>query len=67
MKGKLVCLLSNIILQVGKGDCDSDDECVGALICGKKSCAMLYPTSQAIDPESDCCIPGTSFIVQVVF
>ena len=38
------------------GDCDSDDECAGGLICGKKNCAKLYPTYEAIDPESDCCV-----------
>ena len=42
------------------GDCDSDDECMGGLICGKQSCAVLYPTAQEIDPMSDCCVtPGT--------
>ena len=32
-----------------QGDCDSDDECSGDLICGKNNCPAHFPLS------ADCC------------
>ena len=32
-----------------EGDCDSDDECLGYLICGNNNCVSPFP------PKADCC------------
>ena len=34
----------------GEGDCDSNGECKGNLVCGSNNCGSKFPTS-----EADCC------------
>lgn len=48
---------------VGQGDCDSDDQCSGSLVCGRNSCDTAFNTkvdanSQKFFPsgQADCCI-----------
>ena len=49
------CTVSNPCNK-GKGDCDSDGECAGGLICGKDNCRDF--TSNA-ESNTDCCVePG---------
>merc|ERR1719334_1432255 len=35
----------------GEGDCDNDDECAGALVCGRDNCA----NDGGFDASDDCC------------
>ena len=37
---------------VGEGDCDSDDDCKGNLVCGADNCR-----GSTFDPNDDCCSP----------
>ena len=34
---------------INQGDCDSDNECSGALVCGKDNCPSPFPS------DADCC------------
>ena len=34
---------------INEGDCDSDDECKGGLVCGSNNCPSPFPSS------ADCC------------
>ena len=38
---------------LGDGDCDSDDECAGDLVCGDDNCFMQ---GQAWNSGDDCCV-----------
>jgi len=48
---------------VGGGDCDTDSECAGDLICGEKeeesnNCQTDFPSSDTFwEATADCCIP----------
>ena len=42
------CCTSNNPCDIGEGDCDSDDECAGNLVCGTENCA-------AGNSYMDCC------------
>ena len=53
---------------VGEGDCDSDDDCVGDLICGNSrddsnNCATTFANNSSLWMEkADCCInPGKRY------
>ena len=35
------------------GDCDSDSDCVGDLVCGTDNCHQMYP---GVPSTSDCCV-----------
>ena len=43
------CCTVNSPCTVGEGDCDSDDQCIGGLKCGKDNCGHDFP------PLADCC------------
>ena len=45
------CSLSNQC-DVNQGDCDSDSECSGYLVCGNNNCQSPFPT------DADCCKLG---------
>ena len=46
---------------VGRGDCDSDDECLGDLICIRDSCRDDYnSTVSNWDIGTDCCSDSRS-------
>ena len=36
------------------GDCDSDADCAGDLVCGNNNCEPLWDTPT--DPGNDCCV-----------
>jgi len=38
-----------------RGDCDSDEECVGALRCGEENCLAMTQDTYNYDEEDDCC------------
>lgn len=38
----------------GEGDCDSDSDCFGTLVCGSDNCAPLHGWME-FDPADDCC------------
>ena len=38
----------------GKGDCDSDDDCIGSLVCGTDNCGEGYDATIGI-ADADCC------------
>ena len=40
-----------VLCKEGQGDCDSDDDCEGNLVCGFNNCG----TDIDIEPNSDCC------------
>jgi len=42
----------------GQGDCDTDSECSGSLVCGSDNCKDFNPNAES---EADCCI-GIVFI-----
>ena len=44
----------NNLCNYGEGDCDSDDECSGNLVCGTDNCKTMHPYL-ATDPNKDCC------------
>ena len=35
------------------GDCDTDDDCVGSLVCGHNNC---HYTFRWVSNQSDCCV-----------
>ena len=42
---------------LGEGDCDSDDECSGELVCGVNNCIQKHTDFTA---QADCCeLPST--------
>ena len=41
---------------LGRGDCDTDDECKGDLVCGANNCKDEFSApGTKWDPEADCC------------
>ena len=47
------CCSSSHPCGIFEGDCDSDDECVGQLLCGKDNCHYPFPSN------ADCCYDST--------
>ena len=43
------CCTSSNQCDENQGDCDSDDECIGNLQCGKDNCQSPFPS------DADCC------------
>merc|ERR1711934_353782 len=57
------CTMSNQC-GVGEGDCDSDEECSGALICGNNNC---FTDGSEISAAADCCYdPPTSTTTTII-
>ena len=54
------CCKSSNICEVGEGDCDSDSDCSGNLICGVDNCQSLDSGWAA--SYFDCCMEGKWFI-----
>ena len=46
-------------MQVGHGDCDVVDDCIGSTTCGENNCRRYNPLAEA---EADCCQSGKSFL-----
>ena len=40
---------------IGEGDCDTDNDCSGVLMCGKNNCMKWRPAGGRWDEEDDCC------------
>ena len=52
--GEGCCSGDNLNLcKLGDGDCNSDQDCAGPLVCGSKNCPIK--TGGLWDPEDDCC------------
>ena len=43
------------VQQVGKGDCDKNEDCEGSLVCGTDNCRKYNPSAMA---TADCCATG---------
>ena len=54
------CKSPNLPCGLGEGDCDSDSECSGNLICGSDNCQSL--DSGWAFSDFDCCMEGKWFI-----
>ena len=53
------CCSANRKCGLGEGDCDSDDQCKGDLVCGTDNCSAFI---SGADQEADCCVkPGSIF------
>merc|ERR1712133_90813 len=51
------CCSADVPCGLGEGDCDSDDECSGDLVCGTNNCIT---TGTDFTPQADCCeLPST--------
>ena len=50
------CCTSSNPCGINQGDCDSDSECNGDLICGNDNCIDLWPSFG--NANADCCIDG---------
>merc|ERR1712130_438598 len=46
------CCTSSSPCELGQGDCDSDNDCAGLLVCGIDNCAQFYHLAV---PSYDCC------------
>ena len=47
------CCSSKQQCGINEGDCDSNDDCIGDLVCGKDNCPTHFPS------DADCCqYPG---------
>ena len=54
--GQGSCCTSGSPCEEGGGDCDSDKECAGDLVCGSNNCLTYAPPSPLnIDKSMDCC------------
>merc|ERR1719412_380905 len=40
---------------LGEGDCDSDDECAGDMVCGTNNCLQKRRNEKLFTPQADCC------------
>ena len=41
---------------LGRGDCDTDEQCAGSLVCGSNNCKDEFSVpGTKWDPEADCC------------
>ena len=47
---------------INQGDCDTNSECSGNLICGKDNCPSAFPS------DADCCEPGnfSMFLIKYI-
>ena len=45
----------------GEGDCDSDSECAGNLVCGEDNC--IHIDSDWSDSLFDCCTKGKNIVI----
>ena len=45
-----------LFFQIGHGDCDIVDDCIGSSTCGENSCRRYNPLAEA---DADCCQSGT--------
>ena len=54
------CCTSKFQCYEGEGDCDSDSECAGDLLCGKDNCVNF--NSAWPDSAFDCCTQGKNII-----
>ena len=43
------CCTTSNLCGINQGDCDSDDECSGNLVCGTNNCPSPFPSN------ADCC------------
>ena len=51
------CCSADIPCGLGEGDCDTDDECAGDLVCGTNNCIN---EGTDFTPQADCCeLPST--------
>ena len=48
------CCSSSDPCGAGEGDCDSDGDCKGDLVCGTNNCKAFNPLAYS---EADCCVP----------
>ena len=57
------CCTADTPCGIGEGDCDSDDQCSGDLICGHDNCGTGFSYWTGSE-EYDCCMidPGIKFI-----
>lgn len=46
---------------LGEGDCDSNADCLGELICGTENCAEVYKLLNSQNPDSMAQIDVTKF------
>jgi len=46
---------TNGICSWGQGDCDSDKDCAGELVCGKDNCRSMKGDRPLFDSSDDCC------------
>ena len=53
------CCSSSNQCGLNEGDCDSDSECSGNLICGKDNCQSPFPS------DVDCCVLPGNFTLQI--
>ena len=49
------CCTANEPCDIGDGDCDSDDQCIGNLRCGQNNCAGNGTLKANFTSMSDCC------------
>ena len=49
------CCTTSNTCEIGEGDCDSDSECTGNLVCGTDNCLSVFGHSP---PDFDCCKEG---------
>ena len=54
------CCTSSNQCDENQGDCDSDDECIGNLQCGKDNCQSPFPT------DADCCFSKFTMLYSVL-
>ena len=60
------CCSTNHQCGINEGSCDSNDDCIDSLVCGKDNCPPNYPTNAACCAKSckvnSCKNNGTCFI-----
>ena len=52
------CCTTSDTCEIGEGDCDSDSECTGNLVCGTDNCQSIFGHSPS---DFDCCKEGKTF------
>ena len=53
------CCTDSYPCSMGEGDCDSDTDCAGALVCGTDNCQDF---DSAFSSTHDCCTSGNKII-----